>query len=135
MKRYVYLVLIVTLVTMLVVGCTDNSTDHKEGIAEPAATTSTTNETEIPNLEIVSHQLNEEDAGGYNVTGTAKAAKTLSYAEVKVKFYDKNGALIETSLDSINNLEAGKTWNFKVTGPLDDSVRIEDYKISVWTCV
>jgi hypothetical protein len=52
---------------------------------------------------------------------------------VKVKFYDDQGALIESGLANINDLSAGEKWNFKVSS-LSFDKHIADYKIAVGNC-
>ncbi|RPJ75557.1 MAG: hypothetical protein EHM20_08765 [Alphaproteobacteria bacterium] len=148
MKKYVYTILSVLLASIMVVGCTDNSpqyingnpdllnyvpnTNYTNGTPEQAASTLSVNEeTTQPTLGILSHNLQKDDNyGGYSVIGTAKAAGNISYAEVRVKFYDKDGNLIESGFDNILDLAAGETWSFKVTCYSTDE-NIENYKIAV----
>ncbi|AKB41280.1 FxLYD domain-containing protein [Methanosarcina mazei] len=152
MKKGV-LVLTITVALIFVAGCTDNKTDYQEGNVEPASEQvtedyqegnaepaseqvieSTTTEEVQPVLVINDHSLGKEEYGGYMVTGSATANKDLSYAEVKVKYYDESGALVGSDFTNIVDLDAGETWNFKVYGPFDDSVRVSDYKIAVGDC-
>lgn len=53
------------------------------------------------------------------------------YAEVRVKFYDKEGAVIATFLDNINDLGPGEVWNFEVMYPGTDVEKVGSYKIAV----
>ncbi len=58
----------------------------------------------------------DEEFGLTVVQGIAKnvSSSTLSLAQVKVKFYDADGMLIETSVDVIHNLAPGESWKFRV---------------------
>jgi len=67
-------------------------------------------------LQILSHTGGFTDYGSPMVTGTAKnvSSSNLIYAEVRVKWYDSAGSLLDTSLDNINDLGPGQTWRFEV---------------------
>jgi len=125
MKRIMGLIAI-TLVAILIpsfTGCAETQYEPSEGGAPPAE-----------KLEILSHSM----SGGRGefvkpvVKGTAKnVSSSTIYAEVKVKFYDASGALLGTSLDSINDLSAGETWSFKVVYYDIDRENVYSYKIEV----
>jgi hypothetical protein len=136
MKKGV-LIFIIALALIFVAGCTDNGTDYEEGNVEPASeevTEQVTTEEVQPLLVINDHSLGKEEYGGYIVTGSATANKDLSYAEVKVKYYDESGALVGSDFTNIVDIAAGETWNFKVYGPSEDSIRVTEYKIAVGDC-
>lgn len=119
-------------------GCADNKTDYQEGNAEPASeqvNENVTTEEEVqPFLVINDNTLGKEEYGGYIVTGSATATKDLSYAEIKVKYYDETGALVGSDYTNIVDITAGEPWKFKVYGPTDENVRVTDYKIAVGEC-
>lgn len=131
MKKYA-IVFLTVFAIMVAVGCTgsNNANNYQSGNSTQA-----TQETTKPALEILNSQLNKEQYGGYSVTGTAKANRDLSYAEVSVKSYNANGGVIGSYLTNIQNLKAGETWNFKVLGPFDDSVRVTNYTIAPGNCL
>lgn len=81
-------------------------------------------------LEILNSKLVPESYGGYSITGTAKANKDLTYAEVTAKCYGQDGAVIGSYIANMNNLGAGETWNFRVIGPMGEDVRVENYTIT-----
>ncbi|MDD2644495.1 MAG: FxLYD domain-containing protein [Methanobacteriaceae archaeon] len=129
--------MIISLALIFVAGCSDNGTDYEEGNVKPASEQVTEQEAteEVqPLLVINDHSLGKEEYGGYIVTGSATANKDLSYAEVKVKYYDEGGALVGSDYTNIVDIAAGETWNFKVYGPSDDSIHVSDYKIAVGDC-
>ncbi|MGB9977876.1 FxLYD domain-containing protein [Methanobacterium sp.] len=116
MKKY--MLGIVGLVLMIVVassGCTSN--DNFSSNKSSAVGTPSNNSTSVSdsNLQIVSSKMVSDGYGGYTVKGQAKniGSETLGYASIDVKFYDKNGDLLDSSFDNINNLAPGETWNFK----------------------
>lgn len=131
-KRYI--TLIVIILALLVLGCagsnsgntsttsSDNSQQVKTQAVEQPATTEP--------LTILDSKITYEEIGGYTVTGTAKANKDLSYAEVTSKCYDANGAVIGSYIANMQNLKKGETWNFKILGPFDNSVTVAKYTVS-----
>lgn len=79
----------------------------------PATSTTTPSK---PNLEVVEHHSCSTEYGTNAVCGTVQnnSSRNYGYAQVSVNFYDKNGNLIDSSLDNINNLGAGQKWKFQV---------------------
>ena len=104
------------------IGCTETQYEPGEG-GSPAT----------EKLEILSHNMSTAEFGNLVVKGAAKnvSSSNLSYAEVRVKFYDAAGALIATSLDNINDLGPGESWNFEVMYPGMDTENVASYKIGV----
>lgn len=135
MKKYIC-VFIVVIGIFLAIGCTGSNSDYKEGNtnissnAGEQSNVSTVQASEQPALNITSHTLSKQEYGGYIVKGTATSSRDLGYAEVKVKFYDDSGALIESGLANINDLGAGEKWNFEVYCLANDK-HVADYKIAV----
>jgi hypothetical protein len=84
-------------------------------------------------ITILNHQLSENDYGNLIISGTAKnvAGRNLDYAEIDVKFYDQDGAVIGNSLDNINNLGDGETWKFEVYYMGLDNYNVKNYSIEV----
>ncbi len=123
------IIVLVILATLLAVGCTGSSSEYSDGNTDE--NTDTAFETEP--LEILDHHLENGENETYKVIGSAKAHKSLSYAEVKVKVYDEDGALISTFLDDIDNLEEGETWDFEVRFFVLGK-EVDDYEIAVGSC-
>jgi hypothetical protein len=141
MKKYIC-VFIVVLGVFLAIGCTGSNTDYKEGntnISSDAgeqsneSTVQASETPEQPALNITSHTLSKQEYGGYIVKGTATSSRDLGYAEVKVKFYDDSGSLIDSGIANINDLGAGEKWNFEVYCLATDK-HVADYKIAVGNC-
>jgi len=114
----------ITLVVMLVpslIGCTE--TQYEPGESTPAT----------EKLQILSHGMGVTEYGAPMVTGTAKnvSSSNLSYAEVRVKFYDAAGTLLDTSLDNINDLGPAGTWSFEVIYFGSNPENVKSYKIGV----
>jgi hypothetical protein len=115
-----------SLITMLVpilIGCTETQ-------YEPEGSTVTTEK-----LQILSHSMTTNEYGNIVVKGTAKniSSSNFSYAEIKVKFYDASGALLDTWLDNINDLGPGETWSFEVMYLGLDTEKVKSYQIGVGT--
>ena len=122
MKRTIFaaIALVVMLVPSLI-GCTE--TQYESGGSTPTT----------EKLRILSHSGGVTEYGSPMVTGTAKniSSYNLSYAEIRVKWYDAAGTLLDTSLDNINDLGPSETWSFKVIY-FGDEKNIR-YKIGVGT--
>ena len=142
MKK-IYIVFGVILLALLVVGCSgsnNTTTESKSDNSQPATAEPATQPTQVKQevaeepLTIIDSKLVKEEYIGYSITGTAKANKDMSYAEISAKCYGPDGAVIGSYLTNMQNLKAGETWNFKVIGPMDDSVRVENYTIAAGNC-
>ena len=90
---------------------------------------------EIPaeSLTILNYQLAQGGDGNRVITGIAEntAGKQLSYAEVRVKFYDTKGELIGNSFDNVNGLSSGEKWNFEVMYLGPDNDKVNGYEVVV----
>lgn len=86
-------------------------------------------------LKILDHKLEYGEFGNLMVVGIAEnvAGRQLTYAEIRVKFYDKDNVLIGTSFDNINDLGAGEKWKFEVMYLSLDIYEVNRYEIAVGT--
>jgi len=86
-------------------------------------------------LIILNHQKEYGEFGNLVITGTAEnvGGKQLSYAEIRVKFYDEDNSLIDTSLDNINDLGAQEKWKFEVMYLGMDNYKVDRYEIGIGT--
>lgn len=90
-------------------------------------------------LVIQSHELVRENENtqseAVSVEGTAEngSSDQLSYAEVRARFLDEDGTLLESSLDNVNDLGSGMKWQFEIRFPGygDDARAVSDYEIAV----
>jgi len=140
MKRLVLLAICLILVTFIA-GCTGGTqyqtgasiADQEQTQTTPTSSTPTTKTTE--KIEIIDHKMEYGEYGNLMVTGTAKNVgnSQLSYAEIRVKFYDKDNNLLETFMDNVNDLDAGQTWKFKVLYPSMNVENVDHYDIGVGT--
>lgn len=71
-------------------------------------------EKQIPDFEVLEHSV-ENDGTFQYVTGKIKnnKSKNYSYVQVEISLYDSDGNQVGSTLDNMNNLEAGATWKFK----------------------
>lgn len=84
-------------------------------------------------LTILNHEMTYGEYGNLIITGLAEntVGKQLSYTEIRVKFYDNEDVLIGTSLDNINDLDAGEKWRFEVMYLGLDDYDVDSYEIGV----
>ncbi|UBF19802.1 hypothetical protein HRTV-18_gp93 [Halorubrum virus HRTV-18] len=84
-------------------------------------------------LEITSHRASSGMFGGLEIVGTAKntSNRRLSYAQVEGVFYDSRGTQLESGFDNINNLGAGRTWEFSIPYLGFDDSRVHSYEVFV----
>jgi len=139
MKEIVLLALSLVAI-VIIAGCT-SGTQYQTGasIADEVQpkTTPTPEPKTSEKIEILDHKIEYSEYGNLMVVGTAKnvAGKKLSYAEIRVKFYDKSGALLETFMDNVNDLDAGQTWKFKILYPSMNVEEVDHYDIGVGTTI
>jgi len=126
----VFLILSLAFVSL---GCTDSSDYSESNEANDESSSSTNQEDNQPDLEILEYNDERGEYGNLVIAGQAKAHKDFSYAEVKVKFYDQNDAVLGTSMDNINDLEKGEVWNFEVMYLGTNEEEVASYKISPGT--
>jgi hypothetical protein len=65
-------------------------------------------------LEVVDHAMSTDELGLGHITGHIKnnTDDTYAYVQVEINLYDEEGTQIGSTLDNVNNLEAGATWAF-----------------------
>ena len=125
-KTMVGIVTIVAIAAAVIfAGCVEEPKYEEGAVGTPTA--------ELKNLEILDHHMETGQFGNLIIKGSAKniGSYSLSYAEVRVKFYDKEGAALDTSLDNINDLGPGETWKFQVMYFGTDTENVDSYKIAV----
>ncbi len=86
-------------------------------------------------LKILSSEKIYDDYENVIIEGVAENTgnKKLNYAQLNAKFYDKEGNVIGSSFDNINDLGAGETWKFRISYWGADSYNINSYNLSVGT--
>lgn len=88
----------------------------------------------VPYLEILDYHSETGEFGNLIIVGSAKSNDDLMYAEIRVKFYDSDGALLSTSFDNINDLENRDIWKFKVMYLDMNDEDVASYKIGIGNC-
>ena len=122
----------------LIAGCSgDNETDSDSGDPDGndgGGGGSDGDDNEEPDLEILNHEFYEE-AYSAGVKGTAQnnTDSELSYAEIEVVFLDSEGTQIEDGMDNVNELAAGRKWEFDCMFLGDDPSRVDSYEIEAST--
>ena len=128
------------LLTVAITGCMSSSHySDSTPTAEKQATTKPTQEGLMSEdgLTIYSHRyVPESSFGDYHmgsVKGIAKntGKKTLSYVEIRAKFYDSRGNVVYNFMDNMNDLAPGETWNFDIMYMAE--VEPATYKVSIGT--
>lgn len=128
--RWVALALILVVAVLVGVCVATMGNDGEDGVKEEGPAPAVREE-----LTILSHEITRDEWGDPIVTGQAQNTGTakLTWASIDVKYKDASGAVIDTSLDGIDDLEPSEVWNFRVPylGTQGDS--IASYEISVGT--
>lgn len=122
MKKII-LVLLIMVLASFALGCSESTAPEQTKPANPAASTPAATPAPIQDatITILNSKLTKENTA-WIVEGSAQAGQDLSYAQVDVKFYGKDGAVMQSGIANINNLKAGEKWNFKVYGPFEGTV-------------
>ena len=76
---------------------------------------SSTNEGKSSSLEVTESHSCSLGYGARAICGTVvnNSSRNVGYAQVEINLYDKNGNLVGSTMDNINNLEANGTWKFQ----------------------
>lgn len=107
MKK-IYIAILAIVAIFLALGCAGSNNNAVNNYKEGNVTEVKQETTQEP-LTVIDSKLVKEEYGGYSITGTAKANKDLTYAEVSAKCYDSSGAVIGSYLTNMNNLKTGET--------------------------
>jgi len=85
-----------------------------------------------PDVELLDHEF-YEDQFSVGVRGTAvnNTDSELSYVEAEAVFLDESGTQIGDGLDNVNDLAAGREWEFDCMFLGNDESRIDSYEIEV----
>ena len=118
-KVLIGLLLVASIVTMA--GCTktkvvDNGTEVVEEAKEKA-------ETKVPKYKVTLEDGTYDSSGfAYYVYGTlTNNKKDVSYIQILIPVYDKNGNKLGDAMANCNNLKKGETWRFKAMA-LEDGI-------------
>lgn len=85
-------------------------------------------------VEIVDHEFyDEEFQSGVRATAVNNTDNDLSYVEATATFLDADGTQIGEGLDNVNDLAAGREWEFDCMYTSQNASRIEEYEIEVST--
>jgi hypothetical protein len=137
MLRRGFLAGVGTAVTITLAGCGTDDPEFESGNGGGGDDSSTSESDN--DLEILEHQLLRENEGArserVSVEGSAENTSDgqLSYAEVRARFLDEDGTLLESSLDNVNDLGSGMKWQFEIRfpGSGEDASAVSEYEIAV----
>ncbi|ODS36684.1 MAG: hypothetical protein A7315_14010 [Candidatus Altiarchaeales archaeon WOR_SM1_79] len=115
-------------------GCT-TETEYQPGTPSGGEKQTETKSASEEKIKILDHEMVRGEFGNLMVVGTAENVgdKQLSYAEIRVRFYDKDDVLLETFMDNINDVGPGQKWRFEVMYPGMDTQKVDHYDIGVGT--
>lgn len=68
-----------------------------------------------PDVDILEHELQEEDYGVTIVGRVENTGDKLDYLEAIAKFYNEAGNVVSTGLANVRNVGSGETWQFDVS--------------------
>jgi len=82
---------------------------------------------------ILNHSMKVNSYGNLAVSGLIEniGNEKLNYVEVKVKFYDFERNILETTSKSISELEIKEKWRFEIPYPNTDLWRVVGYDIKL----
>jgi len=129
LRRIVYVCTVLFLFAIVLGVSTSGCVEESAKYSKSTPTTTS----QVADLEILEYHDEVDDFGLIHIRGKAKnvGSKALSYAEIRVKFYDVDGALLSTDIDNVNDLGPGEIWNFDVLYTGGEESKVATYKISV----
>ena len=82
-------------------------------------------------LPILNLSMVQDELGFIIIKGTVKNVNPASsgYAEVRVTFYDADGAFLDTFLDSTSDLGPDETWDFEILCPGIYTDEVKSYQV------
>jgi hypothetical protein len=82
-------------------------------------------------LTVLKHELTRDQSGKAVILVTVKNTSNVKaeLAEVKVRFYDAQKNLIDSSRDSVMNLGPDETWDFTIACQSDRGNEVKSYEI------
>jgi hypothetical protein len=88
-------------------------------------------------LPILNLSMVQDELGFVIIRGTAENINpaSSSYVEVRVMFYDAEGALLDTFRDNVTDLDPGESWDFEILCPGIDTDEVKRYEVvasSAW---
>lgn len=85
-------------------------------------------------LEVTELRWETGEFGSRFVVGTLKnnTNKRYSYVQVEINLYDKEGNLVGSTLDNVNNLDPHGTWKFKAVVMEEDAVEAKLKGVTGW---
>jgi len=134
-KKVIMAILSALFVLGIIVAILEPVPEYNSGSQQVRTSQQTENDIQLPTnkprLEILDYKPTVNKYGNLYIIGHAKnvGETTIDYAEISVKFYDKDGNVVATFFDNTNNLAPGETWRFKVLYPGEEFPN--SYKIQV----
>ena len=118
-KVLIGLLLVASIGTMT--GCTKTKVVNKG--AEVVEEAKEKAETKVPKYKVVLEDGTYDSSGfAYYVYGTlTNNKKDVSYIQILIPVYDKNGNKLGDAMANCNNLKKGETWRFKAMA-LEDGI-------------
>ncbi|WP_336001764.1 FxLYD domain-containing protein [Halorientalis halophila] len=111
--------------------------------SEPIPTPEATPEDRPPaeSLTILEHSVVRTEEGTdwetLSVEGRVRndSDRQFGYAEIRVRFYNADGDLLDSMIDNVNDLDPGQVWQFSVPflGWGAEAQAVDDYDIAVGT--
>ena len=107
-KKY-WIIMVILTFAIITAGCCGATQTTVDGTSASASTST------VSDLQLIDSNVQSGDFGTKYIVGTIKnnGKRTYSYVQVTINLYDDDGAQVGSTLDNINNLEAGGTWRFK----------------------
>lgn len=110
-------------------GCSTDETERESGDSNDGSGGS--DESDQKAFTILSHESFQTEYGNVGVEGVGKnnSDETLSYVQIEVYFYDSSDTRLGSGLANINELKAGKKWQWEALYMGSDSEKVDNYEI------
>lgn len=130
-----------TAATAALAGCASDDPNYEDGDSNTGSGGGDDGASVEEDVVIREHELVREDEGSMSESVSVKGRaentsdQTFSYVEVRARFYNEAGDMLDSMIDNINDLEPGQTWSFEIQylGIGDDAAEVADYDIAVGT--
>lgn len=132
-KRHGCLVSILAfLVFVIAISVIITNSEPTSGVSDSASTGGANSSQDVPDLEVLDHEPTAKDGLQYIVGHIRNnTSKTYSYVQVEINLYSGD-TLLGSTLDNVNNLAPGDTWEFSAMVLEDGADKYSIVDVTGW---